>query len=145
MAIRLNGWKESPRLAIVADMRATKRRRPRRKKLLDAGVLDLHEVAAGATYVGSSEHKRHPSFAGPPKLRSDASQCDPSLGDRDQLTRWLRDAIRRGRVGAPIEGQFPRYVWISRGEDSYEARLLNREQGQYKGYPVSSDEVPSEA
>lgn len=124
-------------------MRAVKRKRPRRKKLLDSAAIDLPEVASEATYVGSSEHKRHPSFAGPPKLRSDASRCDPSLGDRATLTRWLRKAIRSGCVGAPIEGRFPRYVWVRHGEVVYEARLVNREQGQYKGYPVEAAEVPS--
>jgi hypothetical protein len=31
-------------------------------------------------------------------------------------------------------GNFPRYVWCRRGEDTYEAMLVNKEQGQYKGY-----------
>ncbi len=93
-------------------------------------------------YVGSSEHKSYPSFAGPPKLRSDASKCDPALGDQSQLTAWLRAAVASGDFGAPWEGGFPKYVWYRDGQQWYEARLTNREQGEYKGYPLKQDELP---
>jgi len=56
------------------------------------------------------------------------------------LTRWLRQAIRQGSVGAPRNGQFPGYVWAVREGVVYEARLVNAEQGQYKGYPLHPDE-----
>ncbi|MGH3871921.1 MAG: hypothetical protein ACRDSR_10480 [Pseudonocardiaceae bacterium] len=94
------------------------------------------------TYVGSGEHKTYPSFAGPPHPRADASKCDPRLADQDELTRWLRQAIRCGRTGGLWEGDFPRYVWHRVGQVWYEARLVNRELGQYKGYPLSPDERP---
>jgi hypothetical protein len=99
-------------------------------------------IALHSSYVGSSEHKSFPSFAGPPRLRADASKCDPALADRDELTGWLRAAIIAGAVGTPWEGDFPKYVWCRRGDRVYEGRLVNRELGQYKGYPLEPDEWP---
>lgn len=106
-----------------------------------AGIA-LPEIASRASYVGSSEHKSFPSFAGAPRLRADASRCDPSLADSAELTGWLRAAIEAGANGAPWEGDFPRYVWYKRETTLYEGRLVNRELGQYKGYPLESNEWP---
>jgi hypothetical protein len=92
--------------------------------------------------VGSPEHKAHPSFAGLPRLRADATKCDPALTDRDELTRWLQAAIASGHIGEPWEGQFPRYAWHRAGDVCYEARLVNQELGQYKGYPLEPAENP---
>ncbi|WP_327106169.1 hypothetical protein [Nonomuraea glycinis] len=94
------------------------------------------------SYVGSGEHKSYPSFAGQPRLRADASKCDPEYKDADEITDWLRQAIACGNVGAPWEGEFPRYVWRGLDDVIYEARLVNRELGQYKGYPLTSSERP---
>jgi hypothetical protein len=106
-----------------------------------AGV-DLHELADRASYIGSSEHKNFPSFAGAPRLRADASKCDPKLADPEELTRWLREAITVGHVGTPWEGDFPRYAWCKREAAVYEARLVNSVQGHYKGYPLGPGEEP---
>ena len=128
----------------TVNMRAHKRRRPRRRELVHppSGV-DLAAVAARAHYVGSGEHKSFPSFAGAPALRADASKCDPSLADAAELTGWLREAILAGQVGEPLESNsFPRYVWVVRGDTCYEGRLVNAELGQYKGYPLESNEWP---
>lgn len=100
-------------------------------------------IAARVSYVGSAEHKRHPSAAGPPALRSDATPCPPNLASQDALTGWLRDAISEGAIGEPWEGDFPRYAWVSNEKGSFEARLINREQGTYKGYPLEKAERPS--
>jgi len=56
----------------------------------------------------------------------------------------LRDAIRMGAVSANFEGSFPRYAWFKNEGVVYEARLINRELGQYKGYPLNDDEWPAE-
>ena len=47
---------------ILRDMRTSKRRRDRRRTVVSppAGV-ELAEIAARASYVGSSEHKSYPS------------------------------------------------------------------------------------
>jgi hypothetical protein len=106
--------------------------------------VDLGNLSSDASYVGSPEHKTYPSFAGPPHARADASKCDPKLADQTELTAWLRQAMRAGNVGAPWEGRYPRYVWYRHGDVVYEGRLVNRELGQYKGYPLDTEEWPEE-
>lgn len=124
-------------------MRAPKRHRPPRRQRSDPPTgIELDKLAARASYVGSPEHKTYPSFAGPARLRADASKCDPRLGDRAELTGWLREAIAGGQVGAPWEGDFPRYVWHRKDNTVYEGRLVNSELGQYKGYPLQPAEWP---
>jgi hypothetical protein len=124
-------------------MRAPKRRRPRRRTLTSPPPgIDLAELAGRVSYIGSGEHKSFPSFAGPPRLRADASKCDPNLANTEELTRWLRAAIAAGHVGEPWLGDFPRYAWRKIDGVQYEAMLVNREQGWYKGYPLSPDEWP---
>jgi hypothetical protein len=124
-------------------MRTPSRRRPRPGELVQPpDGIDLISIAPEASYVGSAEHKNYPSFAGPPKLRSDASRCDPTLGTPDDFTEWLRLGIEAGHVGAPWEGSFPRYVWYRHDEICYEARLVNRVSGDCKGYPLSEQECP---
>ncbi|MDE0627650.1 MAG: hypothetical protein OXH99_14750 [Bryobacterales bacterium] len=109
--------------------------------------VDLRAVAELARYVGSREHKKAPSYAGPPGLRADASCCPPELAtDAGVPTAWLRRAIPQGSTGGPWEGRspgFPRYVWYKHDETVYEGRLVNREQGQYKGYPLEKSEWPA--
>jgi hypothetical protein len=117
--------------------------RSQRRQLLEVDLDD--ETLGCVTYVGSAEHKDYPSSAGPPRLRADAMKCDATLHERESfatLTRQLRDAMRAGRVGGPMEGAFPRYVWVSIDERWFEARLVNRESGDYKGYEVHRDELP---
>jgi len=122
-------------------MRATKRRHPLRRRVVAPPTgVDLALLAERASYVGSSEHKTFPSFAGPFNPRADASKCDPHLADPEELTRWLREAIRAGHTGELWEGDFPRYAWCRRGDVTYEARLCNPGLGQYKGYPLEIDE-----
>lgn len=101
-------------------------------------------LASRVRYVGSAEHKTYPSPAGKaPRLRADATKCDPKLhGDFEALTEWLREGVTKGQVAAPWEGDFPRYVWVSRDGSWYEARLVNREQGTYKGWEIPEDELP---
>lgn len=106
--------------------------------------INLGEVVDRVRYVGSAEHKDTPSFAGDPRPRADAAICDRSLaGSQDHLTAWLRAAIRNGTFGGLWEGGFPRYVWYRPDADTlYEARLVNREAGWYKGFPLERDEWP---
>jgi hypothetical protein len=113
------------------------------RKIADPGGRDLEAPASEARYVGSPEHKDVPSFAGQPKHRADASICDRSLAaDRERAQGWLEKAIRRGAVSEHWEGRFPRYVWYKEGETVYEGRLVNRDQGWYKGYPLTAEESP---
>jgi hypothetical protein len=125
-------------------MRAPHRRRPLRREIDTSHSADLEDVAGRVKYIGSAEHKTYPSPAGPPSLRADATKCDPALhGDFEVLAGWLREAIRRGCVGAPWEGGFPRYAWARQDGVWYEGRLVNSGLGQYKGYALDNGEVPS--
>lgn len=125
-------------------MRAPGRRRPQRRRIAQSIDHDLEAVASTARYIGSTEHKDTPSFAGHPRPRwADASICDRSLADQlSQIQQWLETAIRRGTVSEDWEGGFPRYVWQKEGTTVYEARLVNRTQGSYKGYPLKPSEWP---
>ena len=118
-------------------------RRPRRHHVdskPDPAFLEL--AADRALYVGSLEHKIGRSWLGQGKLRSDATPCPPHLKDPNQLTEWLRHAIALGTVSELHEGDFPRYVWFKDGGDLYEGRLVNRELGEYKGYPLLASDEP---
>lgn len=101
----------------------------------------MEAAANAATYIGSPEHKDTPSFAGQPRPRADASICDRTLG-QNLVEGWLKDALRKGSISSFREGRFPRYVWFKDGDQVYEGRLVNRELGEYKGYPLSRDEWP---
>jgi len=92
--------------------------------------------------VGSVYHKDVPSFAGPvPRPRPHASICPRELaGQQRQIQVWLHGAIRQRQFGALWEGGFPRYVWHREGNLTYEARLVNHQAGEYKGYPLEADE-----
>ena len=123
-------------------MRSTRRRRPRRRELNVPAGVDLEKLASRVAYVGSPEHKNHPGFAGPPRLREDATPCPPNITERDVVSDWLRDAIRRGAIGSPWEQEFPRYAWYMLGKTVFEGRLVNREAGVYKGYALQREEWP---
>lgn len=113
-----------------------------RRSLATELPADLEDVAGRVRYTGSQEHKSYPSFSGPPALRSDASKCDPTLTNQQEITRWLQAAIRAGQVSKSREGGFPRYVWHVQADTCYEGRLMNRESGEYKGYPLEEAEWP---
>lgn len=126
-------------------MRATQRHRPLSRTILAGLDVDqLARIAAQVSYVGSVEHKDTPSFAGtPPRPRPDATLCDRSLARQQaDITAWLREAVRKGVIGPPWEGDYPRYAWYKSGDVVYEARLVNRAQGTYKGYGLLPDEWP---
>ena len=123
-------------------MRAPNRKCPHPRKIeRPPEAVDLSALASRATYVGSPEHKRAPSFAGHPRPRADATICDPDL-KLAQIQKWLQRAFELGCLGSLWEGDFPRYTWTKVGEVVYEARLVNSELGQYKGYQLNSDEWP---
>ena len=52
------------------------------------------------------------------------------------------EAIQRECVGSVFEGDFPKYAWGWLDGQLYEARLTNRSQGFYKGYPLEELEKP---
>lgn len=125
-------------------MRATKRKRPLSRRIAGPmSGIDLDELAERVNYVGSPEHKDALSFAGRPKPRADASKCDLALAfNKEEVTKWLQSALRRGAISEVFEGGFPRYVWYKKGKVVYEARLTNQGLGEYKGYPLNEPEWP---
>lgn len=103
----------------------------------------MKALAKRTRYVGSPEHKRHPSFAGPPAPRATATLCDPKFANQQEmLTGWVREAIEMGQVSSKWDGEFPRNVWLKKDGVVYEARLVNRENGEYKGWPLEDFEIP---
>ena len=123
-------------------MRAPKRKRRRIRTIHVEPGVDLDKLAERVRYEGSAEHKDYHSFAGSPRLRSDATPCPPEVKDPKMVCAWLRSAIRRGATGELWEGDFPRYIWYKRGNVVYEGRLVNRGLGSYKGYELEQDEWP---
>ena len=103
--------------------------------------VDLVEVAESCRYVGSEYHKIGRSFAGTSgRRRPDASICPRDLNWRQDLVeRWLRDAVKAGRVGAWERG-FPRYVWHREGEVVFEAKQGAPGSGEYHGYPLTPEQ-----
>lgn len=128
-------------------MQSPGRKRPiSRRVAKDVNPQDLARWAASATYVGSPEHKSYPSFAGPPKIRSDATRCPTHLKDATTITEWLRAGIEAGNVSDILAGEdYPRYVWAFREGTWFEGRLTLGPQGQYKGYPLAADQAPKGA
>jgi hypothetical protein len=124
-------------------VRSPKRRRQLpRKPALGVPADRLERCALAVSYVGSPEHKSVPSFAGSPKLRSDASRCPTDLKDAAEIAGWLATAIRAGLVSEdPGEDRFPKYVWAFERDTWFEGRLVNEMQGSYKGYPLADDEI----
>jgi len=107
--------------------------------------VDLQRVAEKAVFKGSQEHHRRPGPLGPPRLRVDATPCDPELeGQTELLTGWLRQAIRAGLTSELWENGFPRYVWHKVGGKVYQARHLRSPPGEYKGWRLAADQWPRE-
>jgi len=125
-------------------MRAPRRRRPPTREISIPADVNLPEIASRVRYVGSPEHKDTPSFAGQPRPRADASICERRfMTMQEELTSWLQEAIERGAVSSHLEGDYPRYAWYKEGNVVYEARLVNRGSGEYKGYALEEEEWPN--
>lgn len=107
-----------------------------RRQIRQTDFTALKSISLHARYESSSEHKL-------PGARSDASICPKSLSHQQSfLTSELQRAISMGHVDPVCENSFPRKVWCRINNEIFEGRLTNREQGVYKGYPITSDELP---
>ena len=97
-------------------------------------------------YIGSALHKsQNNPFGIPPALRSDASRC-PNEITPQQAQGWLQKAFQTGTVSKTLEGNYPSKAWAREGDRYWEARLSNREQGEYHGYQIhpDHDDVPAD-
>jgi hypothetical protein len=123
------------------------KRLPKKRELL---VIDarnrefflpkLRRAAETAQYTGSPYHRVAGSLMGGNLVGRrwpHASKC-PAEWDRQSATRALREAIRAVRVSADWDegSDFPKFIWHLEGETLYEARLSNRELGEYHAYPL---------
>jgi hypothetical protein len=61
---------------------------------------------------------------------------------RSRTGKWFPNGCGPQSDEPPWEGEFPRYVWYMHRNIVFEARLVNREIGSYKGYPLDNDEWP---
>lgn len=105
------------------------------------------ELARRVRYIASGEHKNHPPPTGLPRelwtmsLKSDKSKCDKFSADGwGTLQQALHDAIVACCVSDDFDGQFPKRVWAYVNGVLHEARLSNRDQGVYHGFPLEYPE-----
>ena len=123
-------------------------KRPKRRKIgkWPDDAPSPEDVARQCRYVGSPEHKSHPSEGRPPALRADVSfPCKPQMTkDMVASTAALRKGVERRCTSAVFEGGYPRYVWTWIDGDLYEARHINGPRGTYKGYQLETVEHPDD-
>ena len=97
----------------------------------------LQLIITRVRYTGSPYHRSPGSKAGAIVKRAGLTSKCPPTWTNAAATEALRLAIREVRVSCFWEGAgFPRYVWHLEGDVLYEARLTNRDNGEYHGYPL---------
>lgn len=106
-------------------------------------MVDLDATAQRARYDPSPYHCQGTNKPLLPRARLDppASKCDAKWTLAAALEA-LKAGIRCGWVSEAWQGDFPRLVWYKDGPVVYEARLSEREQGAYHGYPIEEEEWP---
>ena len=117
--------------------------------------MDL--AAELAVYVGSEEHKVKRWWGGLPaaRRRKDGRIRRPKKQrttvcplvteeDRERATRWIREAIGNGQCRfVDGDGRFPKHIWHTDDDGGHWRGLcVNPEQGEYKGWPVTEEEMP---
>jgi len=127
----------------------------RAPKQIPSRELLTETLIAGASYVGSPEHKTQRWWGGLPAayVGPDGMATRPKkqtttvchlIGEADRLvaTDWLREALRRQQLRYYEADQvFPKHIWYR--EDN--GRLwfgfcINTVQGQYKGWPINEED-----
>jgi hypothetical protein len=68
--------------------------------------------------------------------------CPKEIRSLATVTTWLREAFDKGAVSGYFQGEFPRYVWYRLDNQVFEGMLVNKESGEYKGYPIDEFEWP---
>ena len=132
-------------------------KRPKSSPQLKRSQSELDLAAELAVYVGSEEHKAKRWWGGLPAVRKrrDGRIRRPkkqrttvchlvSEEDRLRATRWIREAIRKGRCRfVDGDGQFPKHVWHTDDDGGHWRGLcVNAEKGEYKGWPATGEEMP---
>ena len=100
-------------------------------------VSALQAIVTKVRYTGSAYHRSPGSKAGTIAKRAGLTSRCPASWTNETATQALKLAISEAKVSCYWEGAgFPRYVWYLDGDVLYEARLTNRENGEYHGYPL---------
>lgn len=104
----------------------------------------LVELAQTVRYVGNPDHKRNPGDYGlepPSRHRLAKSLCDAiGIFSRSEAQDLLCEGIIKCCIDIQEENGWPRVVWAVLGDSVLEARLDNRLQGTYHGYPLGSED-----
>jgi hypothetical protein len=125
---KIFGPSKAKELLILQDLS------PRAARRFEAA---LKAIITRVHYTGSPYHRSAGSRAGTIAKRAGLSSRCPPTWTNAGATEALRLAISEVRVSCFWEGAgFPRYVWYLDGDVLYEARLTNRENGEYHGYPL---------
>lgn len=113
------------------------------------------DMLAGASYVGSAEHKASQWWGGLPKayVQADGQAHRPgrqltticpkvTLAERNTATLWVRTALRLRQLRY-YEGDkdFPKHIWY-RDKDGklWFGFCVNSVLGQHKGWPIEEQE-----
>ncbi|MDE2728613.1 MAG: hypothetical protein OXI19_11370 [Gemmatimonadota bacterium] len=130
-------------------------KRPKQKQRPRArSAAELKELAASASYVGSSEHKNVRWWGRLPKGRQLPGKKVGRRGrkntticplvtreDREKATYWVRQAIAEGNCHfAQGDKRYPKKIWIEADGVIWAGLCTNSELGQYKGWPSNKEE-----
>lgn len=125
--------------------RAEPRKDNRNRKLVDAdetAARRLEELAKKVRYGGNADHKLNPGDfgIGATGFRRGAESLCESTGilHKAVAQRLLEQAFLQKMVSRQERDGWPALVWAVVGDDCVvEARLDNKGQGTYHGYPLS--------
>ena len=118
------------------------RQQPKRPPLTSAQIKS-------ASYEGSPEHKAKQWWGGlpagkkPRPHRQKTTICPlVTEEDRKKAALLVQKALKtRNFKYNPGDSALPSHIWLEDGNGGYwQGRLVNAEQGAYKGWPISEDE-----
>ena len=129
-------------------------KRPRKVKLPSPSDAQRQALVGRVRYRGSGEHKDKRWWGGLPRARQlrggrvgrkgkqQTTVCPlTSEQDRDRATEWVRRAVLAGQYRfVESDLDFPKKVWYRDCGQIWFGYCLNRESGEYKGWPIEEDE-----
>jgi hypothetical protein len=110
---------------------------------------------AGATYVGSPEHKVRRWWGGQPEAWENAEGIATRPGrqltticrlveaeDRERATLWVREALTLGQLlYREADKDFPWLIWYREANGHlWMGQCVNSVLGQYKGWPIDEEQ-----
>jgi hypothetical protein len=122
------------------------KRKIKRRDVGEAAVQMLSQLARRASYQGDGKHKKKYREAFNVDARRgpdpEATLCDSTaIYTPKAALQLLRLGIRHGMVDERSSRGWPEYVWcVTEGDQAFEAKLSNFEQGLYHGYPLQNND-----